>query len=486
MSTPIRTAGLVALSACLLLAGAAANAQFDGMSEDELITRYRNDAQQRGLPFGPEHEMRLRLQYRQLQMLGQALAGQGVTGMKMQVPGGGTQGFPGLPPSVTNQNPAPNAAAMTQVAPPPPSAPEPQTTTVLQQQMSALPAPRFTEVVARRDGFTLNGVPVVDPAGRIVQFAASTATGDYTYKVEQGDGTGVIKRGRGSAPAFVMARVTGQSGSWTVHGIDGQQLGADSITLTPVGLIGTRDTAAFEFSAGKPIRSHALPDGWSPVPLQRGDVAGTRYLLVERNSDSRPRSGSIGALLQTTKRLVGAEAADDYALLNLDTRQLTPLNIDIAGKNVIRTSECRRKNAAVNVCAKAESFESLWRTDGMRNWGHYYWRVYWKLTPQGPLAIALQNGVKELRLFDLATGKQAIAFRRGLGISSWSAQEHPDGRLSLNADWVFQGHPLDDARRLLDEAPDVRGKELEGTYVAGRPETTPEPDAGGAAAQPAQ
>jgi hypothetical protein len=61
---------------------------------------------------------------------------------------------------------------------------------------------------------------------------------------------------------------------------------------------------------------------------------------------------------------VGAEAPDDYQLYNLDTRVATTLAIDINDKNVVRMSQCRRKNAVANVCQQSDSYESLWEPSG--------------------------------------------------------------------------------------------------------------------------
>lgn len=432
---------LASLCAGLALTTCAAFAQTTLPTEDEMVARAKADATQRGITLSAEQELRLRLQYRQLTMMQGVLSGRATL-------------------------PAAAAAAPTAAAPAQPAG----TPETLNAQVQQLPAPAYVDVVARKDGFQLDGNRVVDPEGRIVRQSVSSATGDYTYMVERSDASRLVKRGRGAATAFLMATVTGRPGAWQVRGADGQTLEAEALTLTPNGLIGMRETAAFEWTAGAAIKARAIPDGWTATPLQRGEVAATRYVLVERSADAQPRKGSLDGLFQAAKRLTGQEQAQDYALLHLDTGKLTPLTMDVGDKNVTRMSDCRKKNAVVNLCSKAESYESLWKPDGSANTSHYFWRVMWMNTPQGPMAVAHQDSTKEIRLFDLTSGKEVVAFRRPLGIAGWSVRQERDGRVQVKAQLAFTQHQLDDAGALLRSAPDQHGQPVEGTIVLGKPD----------------
>lgn len=438
--------GAVALA--LAAACGTVGAREQAVSEDDYVTRYKAYAEQRGMTLTPQQEEALRAQYRQvqaqvpmqIQMLRDLLAGRGAQGLAASA-------APAVAPAAVS----PAGAAVVDLA----------------AQVERLPPPAHAEVVTKRDGFELNGRRIIDPQGRIARFSASPRTGDYIYMITLPDGSQVAKRGRGEGTAFPLANVRGAPGAWAVQAVDGQSMQVEALTLTPLGVIGTREGSVFELEAGKAIVAHALPDGWSPVPLQRGDVSATRHLLLERNADSRPQEGSLAGLLQMGKRLTGVQTADDYALLNLDTGRLTILAIDASGKSVARMSDCRRKNAVVNICNRAESVESLWNTDGSKNNSHYYWRVNWMDTPDGPIAVALQHSVKEIRLFDLNRGKEVVAFRRPMGIADWMVMPTRDGRVGVAASWAFQNFVLDDARRLLNEGEDVKGRELSGTVVAG-------------------
>ncbi len=409
---------------------------------DALVEQTRADFAKRGLTLTAEQETKMRLEHRQAlmkaQILQNALSGQG-----------NPLARPQMPMVVANQPPA-------------------FTTETLAARVSQLPAPEPVQVHPRRDGFELNGVRVLDPEGKISRYSVNSATGDYTYLVERTDGTRLIKRGRGSqTPAFLIATVNGRAGYWSVRAVDGQSSDGDMYALSPHGLVVMREDAAFEYVAGNAIRSFVLPKGWTPVPLQRGDISGTRFMLVEKSAEARPAAGSPSSIFQSLKRLTGSEVAEDYALLNLDTGKLVKLAIDIVGKNVVRMSDCRKQNAVVNVCNQASSFESLWGTDGTPNSWHYYWRVVWMDTPEGPMANSNQPLSLEIRTLSLRLGKEMGAFRRPLGIANWMVTPGPAGTYGLTAQLAFAAHKVADVRKLLDTAPDWTGMVADGVVIAG-------------------
>ena len=420
--------------------------------EDNWVNQFKAIAAQGGQSVSPEAEIRLRMKFQQIKLM---QAQQGIQGGT-----GSTRGFfpgPSLTSSPTNT---------------PAIAPQQNTSGPI-DQLQKLPPPSPADIVYRKDGFLLNNTVVTDPAGRITKFSASPRTGDYTTVVNRNDGTQWLKRGRGNSAPIQVASLQGSFGNWSFQFVDGQLMQVDSFALTPVGVIGIRDSVAFEWAAGQQIKTINIPSGWSPVPLQRGDVASTRYMLVERNTESKPQAGSLGALFQSTKRLIGAEAADDFALLDIDNGQLKVMAIDSSGKNMLKTSECRRKNAAVNVCAQAQSYETLWQPDGSRNFRHYYWRVLWWDEAQGPVAVALQDGVKEVRLFDLASGKEVVAFRSVLGYSTLPAKQTATGQVLLGFRTKDPSTENGvDLRSILSSGADMRGQTASGSYAMGQAEGT--------------
>lgn len=450
----MRMTGLI-LGACLGVAAHGASPD-----EDAWIDELRAIGERRGETLSIEAEGKLRLQYQQiktmqLQQFEQVrnIANGTYTGRPLpqrMPPLGGRATFP--------QAQTPQFAQVSE--------------SELRARLSELPPAAPAEVQEKKDGFLLNGSEIIDPAGKVSRFSASGATGDYTMLVERADGLQWIKRGRGTGkPAIPVGQLSGSDARWTLDVADGQSMTVNQYALTPFGMIGMRDVAAFEWVAGQPIRSITIPVGWTPTSFQRGDVTSSRHLLVERSADAKPAEGSLTKLFQSTKRLIGAEADDDFALLNIDNGQMRVLAISADSKRVSRGKGCVRKNAFVNNCASYESYESLWRPDGWRNYGHYYWRVTWWNEARGPIGVVLQDGLKEIRLFDLTSGKEVIGFRRPLGIDELRVKQAVDGRVLIDyQNTENRTQFAHDVRNLLEQGPDVRGQPAEGSYFAGRPE----------------
>ncbi|MEO3714931.1 hypothetical protein [Roseateles flavus] len=452
---------LSSLAAALLMAlpGLAAA---QAMDEEALIETMRNSMAQRGQTLSPEQELSMRLKIRETMQRMQQL-GQG----RAPVQG---SALPLASPSPSLFSPPAPLAAPAQAATPQPA----RATAELAQQIAALPAPHTVQVEQRKDGFVINGQLVVDPEGKVGRAAVDPLTGDFAYLVQRMDGVQLLKRGRGTAAPFTVGQVSSRPGQWMLQTVDGQTLAGDGLVLSSQGALLLRAASAFEFRPGQALRTIAIPEGWTPVPLQRGDVASTRTLLLEKDASTRPSpdslTGAVSGLFSLAKRVVGAEEANDYALFHLDTGMLSTLAMAVDDKQVTRYSDCRRQNAVVNKCAKADSYESLWNPDGSPNAFHYFWQAQWFNTAGGPVAVVRQASTKEVRLFDLASGKQVVAFRRPMGIAKHTAQLTAEGKLRVTAQLAFTTHTLEDARALLDSASDQRGAPVEGTIIAGQPE----------------
>ena len=320
------------------------------------------------------------------------------------------------------------------------------------------PGKANAKVEAGRDGFKVDGVPFLDPEGTVHTYAFDGQSGDITYAIRSGDGWvyKFMKAGMTADPVTIATGRMNPSSGWQVLTVTGKQLAGDTVAPVSRGLMVGRPGAAFRYEPGQGSKSSAIPDGWAMAQFQRGNVGGTRYILIERIDDSS-NGGSLGGLFSAVQKIgatVGLNKKEDYALLNLDTGKQYLLNIQVDGKLRTVMSNCRRRNAVVNECRSSNSFESLYAEMG-RNWGHYYWKANWYNTPTGPVAVTMENGVTDAFLLDLSSGKKVTAFHRGLGLTTLDSVQSPDGKLVVMADWMFETHRIDDALAHLRDNPDV-------------------------------
>lgn len=339
---------------------------------------------------------------------------------------------------------------------PAPSAQMPAVTEATEAELEARIAgiPRggeFYAIESRKDGFVVNGVPYIDPEGRIARYAVDPATGDAAYFAEITAGMGKLKWVHLSAPdaPVEFAAASKTPAGWSVSTASGKKINGDLLIVIPTGVLIGRPSAAFRYDPGKGIKNVAIPGGYMLAPLQRGAVGSTDTVLLEKEAADTPDNPILG-IGKTLGRIVGAKS-EDYALYNLGTKQIIPLNVDAGGKNTHSYSQCRRKNAMVNVCDQMTTFESIYDPQGNRNMGHYYWRIHWLKTRAGSYAIVQENGLKEINLIDLATGNRVTAVERMLGISSFSSELTREGNLRISAKLGFEDRVIDAAEALFQQ-----------------------------------
>lgn len=305
----------------------------------------------------------------------------------------------------------------------------------------------------RQDGFEINGQAVIDPEGRIISVAGDPVSGAMTYAVRGAQGVR-IKAMSAAEPGRTLVIATGRQGpsGWELTTATGQNLSGQTVSVLSDGFLVGRETAAFRYKTGRGIMSIPIPEGWLLTALQRGDVGGTGHVLLEKSEAVGTTSATrLLSSLQSIAATVGASRKEDYALLNIETRKLLPLNIQADGKNVHVHSECRKRNRMINECAKMDSFESLYRTDGSQNIGHYYWRVHWVNTPSGPLAFTLEDGYGKLYLTELRTSRKVVALQRGLGVSDWEVLQRENGTVGLKGRLGLEWQEVPDVTALLSQ-----------------------------------
>jgi len=104
---------------------------------------------------------------------------------------------------------------------------------------------------------------------------------------------------------------------------------------------------------------------------------------------------------------------------------------------------------SINKCNKATSFESLYDTMGLPNSGHYYWRIGWFKTDEGPFVITSEN--TKVIIKNLHTQQEVVAFNRILGVNYIITKRNVDGKISLLARLGFGTEQIDDVYTFFKE-----------------------------------
>ncbi|BDT71369.1 hypothetical protein os4_08910 [Comamonadaceae bacterium OS-4] len=307
-------------------------------------------------------------------------------------------------------------------------------------------------IKGRRDGFDINGRPVLDPEGTIFNYAFDVNSGFITYAVRTSRGVTIktISAAPNSQPLVIASGNQGRSG-WELQTTTGKQLSGSTLSLLSDGFLVGRSSSAFRYQSGKGVQSVAIPDGYFITPLQHGNVGATGYVLLEKEG-ATGGNDPVAGLFSSAKAIgsiLGVNKKEDYFLMNVSTGKLFPINVAADGKQVTLMSQCRQVNWAISDCQKAQTFESVFGTDGMKNNSHYYWLVNWVGTPSGPVAFTLEDGLRKLYVTDLSTGKKVLAFERTFGIADWNIEQAGDARVSVKAKLAFEWKEIPDAVALL-------------------------------------
>lgn len=149
---------------------------------------------------------------------------------------------------------------------------------------------------------------------------------------------------------------------------------------------------------------------------------------------------------------LGIGKKEDYALLNIDSKKLLPINISMGGKQVQVMSSCRKRNAIVSQCDQMDSYESLYQSNGTHNMTHYFWRINWFNVTGRPVLVSQEGGLTKVATTDLNTGKKVILFERAMGIASFNATQGSDGKITVSAQMGFTTETKNDVVSLLDSS----------------------------------
>jgi hypothetical protein len=331
----------------------------------------------------------------------------------------------------------------------------------LAQKLATWPAQKGPFAVEKfRDGFSIDGRRILDPEGRIVKSSVDQKTGDAAYLIETGADAFRIKLMRHkSGTPITVATAYRQSGQWTVETATGVRVSGARLNVSARGFLIARENSLFKYVAGAGLESYGLPEAFTLAPLQNGNVSTTGWVLLEKRAETVQQEGGvlanteIGSLWKAVKA-VGAAAGisksdADYALYNLDSGKSVPIGISFGEKQTGIVSQCQSRNMWVAACDRYESVESAYQQDGSPNRAHYYWRVSWFNTPEGNVAVVMEDGITKVDAIHLDTDKRAVVFQRTLGIGDWSCKQEPDGRVTAKARLGFDEGVVDNVASLF-------------------------------------
>ncbi|NDV11969.1 hypothetical protein [Crenobacter caeni] len=302
-----------------------------------------------------------------------------------------------------------------------------------------------------RDGFAFNGTRHIDPDGQIVAYQFDSVTGDVGYVVKNGDDSALIKVMRAGGEPVSLASGVLSGDIWKFKTVSGKTLAGDKIIPLSRGFMLGRESTGFSYLFGEGLRSIAAPDGFDFARFQNGDMASTGYLLLERRQDDQRITGDqdIDSLIGTVKSLgslLGVTKKEDYLLLNTRNNTTLPINVSIEDKNAHFYSGCTpSKIKYVNQCRNMASFDSLFDQNGRPNQTHYFWRIQWMNTADGPLLVAQENGLRDITVTHLKTTQRATVLNRTLGIASFETNMSENGKLRISAQMGFSRETVDDA-----------------------------------------
>lgn len=318
------------------------------------------------------------------------------------------------------------------------------------------PLPTGVKFERFRDGFSIDGTRYVDPEGTIVSYGFDAQSGDFTYLVQSNVGQYVLKAGRASSPdePIEIAHAERRGPQWAVTTKTGKKLAGSRLIPLARGFIVARDNTGFRYVPGKGTTPITAPEKFNIAALQGGSVSSTGYILLERLPENDPSGGLFGTI-QSLGATLGVSKKEDYALLNIDTRKLVPINISMEDKRVQVLSACHKRNAFINDCDRMDSFDSLFQPNGGKNMTHYFWRINWFNAGGRPIMVSQEGGLSKVTATDLNTGKKVILFERTLGIASFSAEQGTNGKISVSAQMGFSSEKKDDVATLLDTLPDM-------------------------------
>lgn len=304
----------------------------------------------------------------------------------------------------------------------------------------------------KKDGILINGKMYLDFEGSVAKSGSNRLTGEFTYAIQNYDGTYTLKyyRADSDAEPIKIATVYQKNGAYNVRTVTGKTLPGTTLIPTADGFIIGRTGSAFQYRIGSKVEPLNLVDGYHIAQFQKGDVASTGYILLEKDSEPASEKNSVAGFMSTLDSLgntLGINEADHYVLANISTGNLVPLDVHIDGKEVAEYSNCRRVNSVVNDCANVSYKEALFKPNGYKNNSHYFWSIDWASTLNGP--IAFYKTSTKVKAVDIKNAQVHTLFSRTLGVNEYHLIKHVDGKVSIDAQLGFSREQIEDVSSFI-------------------------------------
>lgn len=320
------------------------------------------------------------------------------------------------------------------------------------------PVVKGLKVEDKKDGFSVNGQPFMDSEGAISRYAFDLLSGEVTYLVETASNQFAVKFNRlGSDQdglTIATAQRTGQS--WQVQTATGKKMRGEQLVVLAKGLMLVRGAVAFKYVPSNGVQNISVPEGWTVANYQRGNVGATDMLLLEKVAVQTNTAGGMFDTFKSLGNTLSLNEDKNFALFKIKEAKLTEFAIASSGKTIPDPNGCRKTSMFINDCSGAQQIESLYDKNGDRNGLHYFWRLDWINTPQGSLAVALENLRKDVTLTDMQSGKKVVALNRTLGISRMDTTLGGDGKVKVVAQVGLEASTIDDAMDFLSKTPESK------------------------------
>ncbi len=179
---------------------------------------------------------------------------------------------------------------------------------------------KFTK---QKDGFSVDQSRYLDPEGEIINYGYNWQNGDVTYMIKISSNTYKIKYTRAltNETPIEIATVIQNGNITNIETVTGKKFSSNSLILTSKGFISIREQSAFIYNIAEEVKTFVTPEGWHIATFQNGDVASTKYLLLERTIDPSKKNDSVFGFIESSKELlsaVGVMDKHDYLLINVE------------------------------------------------------------------------------------------------------------------------------------------------------------------------